>query len=189
LNDIEKELEGLYEKFETMYRRKMGDDSPNNAQAASFSKDTSSSLASIVPSEFQSFLESSAAESSKSELLIYLDEANVSVHEKNFNLLNYWKVNAHRFPVVSSMAKRFLVVPASSVSSESTFSTAGRVLDDYRSSLKPTTVQALICASSWIRGSPHSSPILLVCQYVINIQNFGLFSNYFVHAKILCVYM
>jgi hypothetical protein len=82
LNDIEKELEGLYEKFETMYRRKMGDDSPNNAQAASSSKDTSSSLASIVPSEFQSFLESSAAESSKSELLIYLDEANVSVHER-----------------------------------------------------------------------------------------------------------
>ncbi|XP_020398084.1 uncharacterized protein [Zea mays] len=49
---------------------------------------------------------------------------------------------------------------ASSVSSESTFSTGGRILDDYRSSLKPATVQALVCASSWIRGS-RSSPILL----------------------------
>jgi hypothetical protein len=78
----------------------------------------------------------------------------------HFDLLNYWKVNSHRFPVVSSMAKRFLAVLASSVSSESTFSTGGRILDDYKSSLKPATVQALVCASSWIRGS-RSSPILV----------------------------
>ena len=46
------------------------------------------------------------------------------------------------------MAKKFLTVPATSVSSESTFSTGGRTLDDYRSSLSPSTVEALICASS-----------------------------------------
>jgi hypothetical protein len=62
-------------------------------------------------------------------------------------------VNSHTFPVVSSMAKRFLAVPASSVSSKSTFSTGGMILDDYRSSLKPAIVQDLVCASSWIRGS------------------------------------
>jgi hypothetical protein len=127
-------------------------------------------LASIIPSGFQTFLESSATDSSKSELLIYLDEPNVSVEEKNFNLLNYWKVNTHRFHVVASMAKMFLVVPASSVSSESTFSTGGRILDDYRSSLKPSTVQALVCASSWIRGF-QSSPIILVCERVLLIFN------------------
>jgi hypothetical protein len=67
------------------------------------------------------------------------------------------------------MAKRFLAVPASSVSSESTFSTGGRVVDDYRSSLKPSTVQALVCASSWIRGSQHekTAPILVVCNLII----------------------
>lgn len=52
------------------------------------------------------------------------------------------------------MAKNFLTIPASSVSSESTFSAGGRVLSDYRSSLCPTMVEALICASSWIRGAP-----------------------------------
>jgi len=121
-------------------------------------------VACLVSSEFQSFLESSASERSKSELLIYLDEANHSLNDKNFNLLQYWKVNALRFPVVSSMAKKFLAVPASSVSSESTFSCRGRILDDYRSSLKPATVQALVCASSWIRGSK-SSPVILVCDF------------------------
>jgi len=171
IEDIDKELERLYKKYETIYRRKLGESetTPSNAQSSSSTKDTSSSLASIIPSGFQTFLESSAAESSKSELLTNLDEPNVSVEEKNFNLLNYWKVNTHRFPVVASMAKMFLAVPASSVSSESTFSTGGRILDDYRSSLKPSTVQALVCASSWIRGS--QSSIILVCERVLLIFN------------------
>lgn len=51
------------------------------------------------------------------------------------------------------MARRFLTVPASSVSSESTFSTGGRVLDDFRSSLKPYMVEALVCAASYIKGT------------------------------------
>ncbi|RLN24508.1 hypothetical protein C2845_PM07G09110 [Panicum miliaceum] len=160
IEDIDLELDRLYKKYEIIYRCKMDETSPNNAQPSSPTKDTSSSLASIVPSGFQTFLESSATESSQSELLIYLDEANVSIDEKNFNLLNYWKVNIHIFLVVASMAKRFLAVRASSVSSESTFSNGGRILDDYRSSLKPSIVQALVCASSWIRGS-HSSPITM----------------------------
>jgi len=163
--DIKKELEELYKKHELEQRRKIGgSNSLSTTQSASSSKETTSSVACLVSSEFQSFLESSASESSKSELLIYLDEANHSLNDKNFNLLQYWKVNALRFPVVSSMAKKFLAVPASSVSSESTFSCGGRILDDYRSSLKPATVQALVCASSWIRGSK-SPPVILVCDF------------------------
>jgi hypothetical protein len=121
-------------------------------------------MACLVSSEFQNFLESSASETSKSELLTYLDEANHPLNDESFNLLHYWKVNSHRFPMVSSMAKKFLVVPASSISSESTFSSGGRILDDYRSSLKPATVQALVCASSWIQGSK-SPPVILVSVF------------------------
>jgi hypothetical protein len=124
-------------------------------------------LASVVPSRFQSFLQSNSTEVSKSELLIYLEEANVSIDDKIFNLLNYSKVNsnAHRFLVLAAMAKSFLAVPASSVSSESTFSSGGHILNDYRSSLL-STVQALVCASSWIRASQNdnNTPILVVCN-------------------------
>jgi hypothetical protein len=170
ISDIERELEVLYKKYETIYRSNMSDNSLTNAQSDSSSKVGGGSLVSIVPSGFQSFLKSSATESSKSELLLYLDEANVPVEDENFNLLNYWKVNTHRFPVLAIMAKRFLAVPASSVSSESTFSTSGRILDDYRSSLKPATVQALVCASSWIQGSERS-PIRKVCYAHLYFQN------------------
>jgi len=180
--DIKKELEELYKKHELEQRRKMGGSSSSSTtQSASSSKETTNSVACLVSSEFQSFLESSTSESSKSELLIYLDEANHPLHDKNFNLLHYWKVNALRFPVVSSMAKKFLAVPASSVSSESTFSCGGRILDDYRSSLKPATVQALVCASSWIRGSK-SPPIILVCL-------FSLFFNSIFPKVCVCKYV
>jgi hypothetical protein len=181
--DIKKELEELYEKHELEQRRKMGGSSSSSTtQSASSSKESTSLVACLVSSEFQSFLESSASETSKSELLIYLDEANHPLNDKNFNLLNYWKVNAPRFPVVSSMAKKFLAVPASSVSSESTFSCGGRVLDDYRSSLKPATVQALVCASSWIRGSK-SPPIILVCDVLMFSLLLATFTSKFVYKN------
>ncbi|KAL4580236.1 hypothetical protein LXL04_016422 [Taraxacum kok-saghyz] len=42
-------------------------------------------------------------------------------------------------------------MPISTVASESAFSTGGRVIDKYRSSLNPETAEALICAQDWIR--------------------------------------
>ena len=82
--------------------------------------------------------------SKKSNLEIYLNEA-VLEEEGDLDLLRWWKINSERFPQLSRMAGDVLVVPISTVASESCFSTRGRVLDTFRSSLTPKIVEALIC--------------------------------------------
>ncbi|KAM0860378.1 hypothetical protein ACQ4PT_046569 [Festuca glaucescens] len=83
--------------------------------------------------------------------------------EKN-NVMVIATVLDPRFPVVSKMGRKFLTIPATSVSSESTFSTGGRVLDDYRSALHPAMVEALVCASNFIRGSKNDNKPLVIKQ-------------------------
>nr|KAJ0194946.1 hypothetical protein LSAT_V11C700370020 [Lactuca sativa] len=45
-------------------------------------------------------------------------------------------------------------MPVSTVASESTFSTGGRVIDNYRSSFNTKTAEALICTQDWLRSTP-----------------------------------
>nr|KAJ0207169.1 hypothetical protein LSAT_V11C500266440 [Lactuca sativa] len=51
------------------------------------------------------------------------------------------------------MAKDILAILVSTVASESAFSTSGRVVDDFRSSLGFKIVETLICTHDWLRAS------------------------------------
>ena len=57
------------------------------------------------------------------------------------------------YSTLSRMAHDVLVVPASTVASESAFSTGRRIISDFRSRLTPKTVEALICLQDWMRAS------------------------------------
>ncbi|KAF0907514.1 hypothetical protein E2562_018333 [Oryza meyeriana var. granulata] len=71
-------------------------------------------------------LDNGAMSSTKSELEKYLAEENEE--DKDFDILEWWKDNANRFPVLSRMALDLLAIPISTVASESAFSTA--LIDD-----------------------------------------------------------
>ncbi|XP_019172864.1 PREDICTED: zinc finger BED domain-containing protein RICESLEEPER 2-like [Ipomoea nil] len=98
----------------------------------------------------------SGGSSKETELQIYLSEKLVEDEENvDFDVLRWWKVNSDRFPILSRMARDVLAVPISTVASESAFSTSGRVLDAFRSSLNPKIVEALVCAQDWLRAPNH----------------------------------
>ncbi|KAH9625871.1 hypothetical protein KSS87_010632 [Heliosperma pusillum] len=73
----------------------------------------------------------------------------VDTNDTDFNILLWWKARSIQFPVLSKIARDVLVVPASTVASESAFSAGGRVLDDKRSRLAPPTVKRCVCKRDW----------------------------------------
>ncbi|KAM2246368.1 hypothetical protein ACFXTI_007190 [Malus domestica] len=69
-----------------------------------------------------------------------------------FKILSWWKTNGCKYPILAAIAKDIFAIQASTVASESAFSTGGRVISDFRSSLTPKSVEALICMHNWMRG-------------------------------------
>jgi hypothetical protein len=97
-------------------------------------------------------LTNSSNNTTKSELDKYLSE-DCEDTEKKIDVLIWWKDNAHRLPVLAHMAQDILAIPISTVASESVFSTSGRILDDFRTSLTPFMLEALVCTQDWLRRS------------------------------------
>uniref|UniRef100_A0A803PEN4 BED-type domain-containing protein n=1 Tax=Cannabis sativa TaxID=3483 RepID=A0A803PEN4_CANSA len=92
----------------------------------------------------------------KTEVDKYLMEACEDMDTQNFDILNWWKINSSRYKILSLIARDVLAVPISTVASESAFSTGGRIIDSFRNTLNPKTVQALICTQNWFRNQPSS---------------------------------
>jgi len=99
-------------------------------------------------------MESGSSNTAKSELDKYLSE-DTEDRNKKIDILVWWKDNAPRLPVLAHLARDVLAIPVSTVASESAFSTSGRILDDFRTSLTPFMVEALVCAQGWLwRATP-----------------------------------
>jgi hypothetical protein len=91
----------------------------------------------------------SSSASTTSELISYLDCDTVSQLNDDFNILHWWHEHKLTYPVLSIMAKDILTVPVSTISSESTFSMTGRIIEERRRRLKPEMVETLTCIKDW----------------------------------------
>ncbi|XP_078443085.1 zinc finger BED domain-containing protein RICESLEEPER 2-like isoform X2 [Wolffia australiana] len=99
--------------------------------------------------------EISVTQQTKSELEQYLEEALMPrIH--GFDILNWWKLNSLKYPVLSKMAQDVLAIPMLTMPTSSIFNAGNgsRLLDEYRSSLQPETVEALVCARDWLLYAP-----------------------------------
>ena len=89
---------------------------------------------------------------SKSDLERYLEEPLVA-RTPDFNILNWWKTNKGKYPILAEIAKDILAIPITTVASESAFSTGGRHLSPHRAKLHPDTLEAIMCTQNWLWAS------------------------------------
>ncbi|CAN6252694.1 unnamed protein product [Urochloa humidicola] len=165
--DVDKEMRELrrflkryYKEYERIVRSTSHVLISTNEHATSESTDSSTSSSGPlcgkrrVEDAFAQFAsKNSDSRSEKTELDAYLDDPRVVVRsDESFNVIAWWKKNSDAYPILSLMARDFLAIPVSTVSFESAFSTAGRILGKDRTSLSPETLEALICAKDWLIG-------------------------------------
>ncbi|KAH9782184.1 BED-type domain-containing protein [Citrus sinensis] len=98
-----------------------------------------------------------------SEVKRYLSDPVEDPSNLKLNVLLWWKVNGSKYPILEKIARGILVVPVSTVASESTFSTGRRVIEEYRSSLTPCMIEALIYTENWLQAK-------LFANLVYNLQ-------------------
>uniref|UniRef100_A0A2P2Q6U9 Zinc finger BED domain-containing protein RICESLEEPER 1-like n=1 Tax=Rhizophora mucronata TaxID=61149 RepID=A0A2P2Q6U9_RHIMU len=108
----------------------------------------------------------------KSELDQYLEES-LLPREKEFDLLGWWKLNKMKYPTLSKMAADILSIPVSTVLPDSVFDTENKKIDNYQSSLRPVTLEALVCAKDWLQygsSSPSSLSSLENPKAVVKME-------------------
>jgi zinc finger BED domain-containing protein 1 (E3 SUMO-protein ligase ZBED1) len=81
----------------------------------------------------------------EAELRAYMTE---DIVEQSADPLAWWKTNQFRFPLLASVARVFLGIPATEVESERVFSRGGNLLGIRRCSLKPSMVEMCLVAQA-----------------------------------------
>jgi hypothetical protein len=139
-------LHELFEEYMKMYS--LGEDKTNVSDpiTSKEGKGRGGKLKETVAKKMRLGKGIGSSNNTKSELDKYLSEMKL-------DLLVWWKASEQRFPILARMARDVLAIPISIVASESAFSTSGRILDDFHSSLTPFMLEALECAQDWLRWS------------------------------------
>ncbi|KAL6138112.1 hypothetical protein ACLB2K_063398 [Fragaria x ananassa] len=123
--------------------------------------------------DFDVHYRSGPSSSLRSELSKYLDEARLD-RSMESDILAWWKMEQHRYPIFFHMARDVLTIPISTIAYESAFSIGGRVLDQYQSSLLSDIVQVLLCTHDWIFGKKEkkSPSVNDLTEYIFHMTLF-----------------
>lgn len=153
LNKITTTLTSLYEYYASQQTQSVS--SPSNVvDMTTNDLDTFEDWHDMAEFEFERDVRGQNIHEKQSDLDKYLmDEREPHTIGKSFDALAWWKIRGERYPIVALIARDVLAIPVSTVSSESAFSTGGRVLDPFRSSLSPSMAEALVCTQDWLRST------------------------------------
>jgi len=114
-------------------------------------------------------------------------EEEVLPRSPDFDILLWWKLNGIKYPTLQAIAKDILAIPISTVASESAFSTSGHILSPHRSRLHWTTLEALMCARSWLWSTENSGMLTVLSIYIsYEMTNDFVFVHYLLF-KLYCL--
>ena len=103
---------------------------------------------------FKRHLQEKDSVENSNEVERYLVDGCEDPNDDKLDILGWWKINASKYKILSKVAQHIISIPISTMASESTFSTDGHILDQFRSSLSLATVQTLICCKKWLHHGP-----------------------------------
>ena len=107
--------------------------------------------------KFDLFVHSTSEEGHvKSELDYYLEEP-LLPRISNFDVLSWWKTNGIKYPTLQMIVRDIYAILVSTVASKSTFSTGGKMVSKHHSRLHTNTLEALMCAQSWLGNEMEGS--------------------------------
>ena len=79
------------------------------------------------------------------ELNSYL---NTFKNDINIDPVLWWKEYQNEYPILSLIAKDYLIIQSTSVAAEQAFSVTGNTIIQTRNKLEPETVKAILCLKS-----------------------------------------
>ncbi|XP_024984049.1 zinc finger BED domain-containing protein RICESLEEPER 1-like [Cynara cardunculus var. scolymus] len=151
---IKKKLFSLFNEYvdeSHLNKTKVGQPKSRSLDSQEGSQDVLDVASASLMMDFDTFSNKVTSQAVKSELECYLEEK-LMPRANNLNILDYWITHEVRYPTLARIARDILAIPISTVAYESAFSIGGRVLDAYRSSLKSSTIKAIICLRDWVYG-------------------------------------
>ncbi|KAK1411320.1 hypothetical protein QVD17_37868 [Tagetes erecta] len=145
--EIEKHKKFIYELFED-YKTNTYENAKSQEHGGSTSNNDKSE--SGLFDDYSSFVaKKNTSEGIILELEHYLEEK-VCSPNIDLDILAWWKTNGMKYPLLQRIARDVLAIPITTVASDSSFSTSGRLVSPHCSRLHQKTIEALMCAQSWL---------------------------------------
>ena len=148
IEEIKNEVNSLLYILYNIYKEKYG----NSISLIKSSSTTSSS--SFYKSPLEMFKSRKKATTSSpnntTDIDRYLSVETIPFEDnEDFDILEWWKKQQIKYPVLSIIARDVLTVPVSTVASEAAFSAGGRVVSKKRCNLSPQAIKAVVCLKDW----------------------------------------
>ncbi|KAL4566088.1 hypothetical protein LXL04_030198 [Taraxacum kok-saghyz] len=147
LANLESNIRVLFDSYSSSLpqnetEEEVSSSTPSDSHNSTWGDEVEMDIEQLMTKHFEMDMGSCEGNLYKTELDKYLGEDREAM-DVNFDILKWWGL--------ISMAQDVLAIPVSMVASESAFSTGGRVLDSFRTSLTPRMVEALVCTQDWVR--------------------------------------